>query len=66
MRAFIDRHGITFANMNDSTGEVFNHFGVPAQPAWVLVSPSGTATTYLGAMEETSLDKALTDTIAGT
>lgn len=63
MQAFIDRHGITFATMNDSTGSLFAHFGVPSQPAWVFVSPNGTAKTYLGAMEPAALDKALTDTL---
>ncbi len=65
MQAFIDRHGLTFQNMNDSTGELFSRFGVPAQPAWVFVSPKGAANTHLGPMEESSLDKALADTIAG-
>ena len=65
MQAFIDKYSLTFPNMNDSTGELFNHFGVPAQPAWVFVSPSGAATTYLGAMDESLLDAALADTIAG-
>jgi peroxiredoxin len=66
MQAFIDRHGITFPTLNDSTGELFSHFGVPAQPAWVFVSPNGTVTTNLGAMESPELDKALATTIAGT
>lgn len=65
MQAFIDRHGITFANMNDQTGDLFARFGVPAQPAWAFVSPNGKATAYLGAMEETALDAALTNAIAG-
>jgi hypothetical protein len=65
MQAFINRHGITFGNMNDQTGKIFARFGVPAQPAWAFVSPSGKATAYLGAMEETALSAALTNTIAG-
>lgn len=65
MQAFIDRHGITFANMNDQAGELFARFGVPTQPAWAFVSPNGKATAYLGAMKETALDAALTNTIAG-
>ena len=61
MQDFINRHGITFATMNDSTGSLFAHFGVPAQPAWVFVSPNGTAKTSLGAMEPAVLDTALTE-----
>ena len=63
MQDFINRHGITFATMNDATGALFAHFGVPSQPAWVFVSPDGTARAYLGAMESAVLDKALTDTL---
>jgi hypothetical protein len=62
MQGFVDRHGITFQNMNDQTGELFSRFGVPAQPAWVFVTPDGSATTYLGAMAESLLDKTLADT----
>ncbi|CAB4895578.1 unannotated protein [freshwater metagenome] len=65
MQAFIDRHGITFQSMNDQTGALFAHFGVPAQPAWVFVSPDGTAKTYLGAMEPDVLDTALSNTMGG-
>lgn len=64
MQDFINRHGITFPTMNDSTGELFSHFGVPAQPAWVFVSPKGNATTQLGPMETPELDAALALTIA--
>ena len=62
MQDFVDRHGITFQNMNDQTGELFSRFGVPAQPAWVFVTPDGSATTHLGAMEESLLDKTLAET----
>ena len=65
MQAFIDRHGITFANMNDQTGDLFARFGVPAQPAWAFVSPNGTTITSLGTINEKALDDALANTIAG-
>ena len=65
MQEFIDRHGLTFQNMNDQTGELFSHFGVPSQPAWVLVSANGVVNTYLGAMQESLLERAFTDAIEG-
>ena len=65
MQKFIDKYGITFQNMNDTTGDLFTHFGMPSQPAWVFVSPDGTVNTYLGAMEEAVLDNALNDVVAG-
>jgi len=38
---------------------VFAHFGVPAQPAFVIVEADGSTTTLLGAVDEGSLDDAL-------
>jgi hypothetical protein len=44
----------------DQTGDLFAHFQVPGQPAWVFVAPSGKATVHLGAMEKADLTAALT------
>jgi hypothetical protein len=60
MQAFEDRHGLTFPSLNDQTGELFARFGVPGQPAWVFVTPSGEATGTLGALSESALEAELT------
>lgn len=41
MQDFEDRHGLTFPTLRDDDGEIFAHFGVPAQPAWVFIAPDG-------------------------
>jgi peroxiredoxin len=42
MQEFEDTFGLTFPTLRDDNGDIFAHFGVPAQPAWVFVSPDGT------------------------
>jgi peroxiredoxin len=51
-QAFVERHGLTFDNLIDPTGELFARFGVPAQPAWAFVAADGTVATVLGALGE--------------
>lgn len=65
MEAFVDRHGLTFPNVNDEPGSVFGRFGVPGQPAWVFVAQDGTVTRRLGALDEAALDTALAATRSG-
>ncbi len=60
-QGFIDKHGLTFPQISDDPGEVFQRFGVPGQPALVVVGPDGSATTTLGAVDEATLDEMLTD-----
>lgn len=51
---FIERHGITFANISDTDGEVYARFGVPYQPAWVYLDTDGTSRVRRGSMNEDS------------
>ncbi len=60
MQKFIDKHGLTFPQINDDMATVYGHFDVPAQPAWVFIDASGAASQVLGAMEPSDLDAALT------
>lgn len=62
---FIDRHGLTFPQISDDAGEVYARFEIPAQPALVVVSPSGAVETLFGAVEESLLDTVLGDALAG-
>lgn len=52
---FITKHGLTFPQVSDDPGEVFARFGVPSQPALVVVRPDGAVEQYLGAVEPDQL-----------
>lgn len=52
---FITRHGLTFRQVSDDAGEVFARFGVPAQPAMVVVHPDGSVDRFFGAVDEGQL-----------
>ncbi len=60
MQEFIDKHQLTFANINDNDGLIFAKFEVPYQPAWVFIQEDGTSQTSIGAMDEVALSTALT------
>jgi peroxiredoxin len=57
--AFVDRHDLSFANLSDADGEVFDHFGIATQPAMAVISPEGEVTSLPGALDEDELDQAL-------
>lgn len=50
-QGFIGKHGLTFPQVSDDPGEVFARFGVPSQPALVVVRPDGSVEQYLGAVD---------------
>lgn len=59
MQGFVERHGLTFPNVNDDEGRVFDYFDVPGQPAWVFVAADGTVARRLGSMDDAMLDATL-------
>jgi peroxiredoxin len=59
-QGFIDKYSLTFPQISDDPGAVFQRFGVPGQPAFVVVDSAGKATTQLGAVDESTLDELLT------
>lgn len=61
---FIDRHGLTFAQISDPSGAVYAHFSIPVQPAFVLVG-GGEVRTLLGAVDTETLDAELALLVAG-
>lgn len=63
-QGFIDDHGLTFPQISDDPGDVFERFDVPAQPALVLVAVDGTVERLLGAVDETALDNLLDALVA--
>lgn len=58
-RGFIDRHGLTFPVIDDTTADVFRRYGVASQPAWVFVDRAGKATVSPGALSESDLERVL-------
>lgn len=64
-QGFIDKHGLTFPNISDDPGTVFQRFGVPAQPALVVVGLDGDVQQVFGAVDESLLDSILTTAAGG-
>lgn len=58
--AFVDRHELTFPQLSDPDGELYAHFGIPVQPAFVVIDADGRTTTLLGALDDDELVDALT------
>lgn len=55
MQAFVERHGLTFPNIVDPSGEVFARYGVPSQPAWVFIDADGGSTRVQGSLDDQEL-----------
>jgi hypothetical protein len=56
---------LSFPQISDDPGTVFARFGVPAQPALVVVKPNGDAQVLLGAVEGAHLQTVLAQAVAG-
>ena len=61
---FVERHGLTFPNLDDTAGEVYRRYGVAGQPAWVFIGRDGSARVDLGGHFESDLEKILRDLAA--
>ena len=57
-QTFVDKYHLSFPQALDTQGELFAHFSVPSQPAWVFIDRDGKALRHLGAMEPAALVKA--------
>jgi peroxiredoxin len=62
---FVDKYRLSFPQALDAAGELFGHFGVPGQPAWVFVDRNGKATRHLGALGSGELTKTFDRLLAG-
>lgn len=60
---FIDRHGLTFPQINDSPAQVFDRFDIAYQPALVIVQTDGSMETIAGAVDETLLEQIIAESI---
>jgi len=56
---------LSFPQISDDPGTVFARFGVPAQPAFVVVAANGDTQVLLGAVDEAKLQTVLTQAAAG-
>jgi peroxiredoxin len=59
-QAFVDRYHLDFPQVSDAEGAVYARFGVPAQPALVVIDRRGAVHTMFGAVKESVLDDLLT------
>lgn len=62
-QGFIDEHGLTFPQIDDTTGDVFDRFDVAFQPALVVVKTDGSIERVAGAVDETLLDQIISESI---
>lgn len=58
-QGFVDKHHVTFPTLMDQTGDLYAHFQVPGQPAWVFVGADGKAKVHVGTMEKADVTAAL-------
>jgi len=54
-RDFIDEGGLTFPQIDDTSGEVYERFGIPYQPAAVLIDSSGSWTVTREPLDASSI-----------
>lgn len=52
---------MTFPNISDDPGEVFNRFGISYQPAIVIVNTDGSTESIAGAVDESLLDQIISE-----
>ena len=60
-QGFIDEHGLTFPQLSDDAGEIYERFEIPAQPALAVVDSDGEVITLFGAVDDVILDDTLSD-----
>jgi peroxiredoxin len=63
-QGFVDKYSLTFPQISDDPGDVFERFNVPQQPAMAVIDRTGAVTVSLGAVEDDALDAALTKAVA--
>ena len=61
---FVSDQGLTFPQIDDATGQVFNRFGITLAHAVVVIAPDGSVTTMPGAFDEPALERILADVTA--
>lgn len=62
-QGFIDKHGLTFPQVSDDRGDVYDRFEIPVQPAFVIVERDGTVQQVFGAVDGDLLDSLISDAL---
>ena len=62
-QGFVDEHGLTFPQIQDDPGDVFQRFDVAFQPAFVIVKADGSTETLAGAADEELLTQIISESI---
>ncbi len=62
-QGFIDKHGLTFPQVSDDAGDVFDRFQIPSQPALVIIDANGTEQQLFGAVDSDVLDGLISDVL---
>jgi len=52
---FIDRHSLTFNNLDDTAALIFSEYDIPSQPAWAFINQDGTVDTRMGVIPQDEL-----------
>jgi peroxiredoxin len=60
-QGFIDKHSLTFPQISDNAGVVFNRFDVAFQPAMSIVKADGSIESIAGAMNGDLLDQIISE-----
>jgi peroxiredoxin len=63
-QGFIGNHQLSFTQLSDDAGAVYDRFEIPYQPAVVVVAPNGKVETLYGAADEAVLDQLVRDALA--
>ncbi|MEM8620876.1 MAG: redoxin domain-containing protein [Actinomycetota bacterium] len=56
---FVDDHGLTFPQISDDPGLVYERFGVAFQPAMVVIQPDGTLERLSGSLDDAAIESVL-------
>ncbi len=56
---FIERHQLSFVNLDDSSGDIYSKYEIPYQPAWVFVDTDGSVSTRRGALSQSDVEAVL-------
>ena len=61
--SFVARHGLTFPNIDDTTGAIYADLGIPGNPAFGVVHTDRTYEIVMGAVPTDTLDMIITSMI---
>jgi peroxiredoxin len=63
-QGFVDRHGLTFPQIADDAGRVYDFYDVPTQPALLVIDPTGEVQAVFGAVDGPEIDELVAEAIA--